>query len=56
MKSAKIAIVPAISRLNCDFSLKTRDLLHIRPLPTRFLRPFLWGVGKHRFNGRVAQR
>lgn len=46
MKSAKIAIVPAISRLNCDFSLKTRDLLHIRPLPTRFLRPFLWGVGK----------
>ena len=46
MKSAKIAIVPAISRLNCDFSLKTRDLLHIRPLPARFLRPFLWGVGK----------
>ena len=26
--------------------MKTRDLLHIRPLPTRFLRPFLWGVGK----------
>ena len=46
MKSAKIAIVPAISQLNCDFSLKTRDLLHIRPLPARFLRPFLWGVGK----------
>ena len=46
MKSAKIAIVPAISRLNCDFSLKTRDLLHIRPLPARFLRPFLWGVRK----------
>ena len=47
MKSAKIAIVPAISQLNCDFSLKTRDLLHIRPLPTRFLRPFFMGRGEN---------
>ena len=47
MKSAKIALVPAISRFNCDFSLKTRDLLHIRPLPTLFFASFFVGRGEN---------